>query len=221
MLANLLVFITAIVFVEPYKRKRLAQTFEVRVGEMTDRVEAGVEAGVERVLRALEARGVEGAGAALQGAAAMGGEEKVAVAAAALDEPKAAVVEPVAAAAATAAEEKIILPADTPPPSPPAAPKRYIPFLPSFTIPTSFSLPSISLPTSLPTPSTLSSHLPSLSSSTPQDLLDTSKDALDASREFVARGIAEEGRERDLLVVGAGGAVAGAGLAGIVWGLFR
>lgn len=46
---NVLVFITAIIFVEPWKRKRLAQTFERKVEELEREHRATVEASVGRL----------------------------------------------------------------------------------------------------------------------------------------------------------------------------
>ncbi|VDB85564.1 unnamed protein product [Peniophora sp. CBMAI 1063] len=46
---NVLVFITAIIFVEPWKRKRLAQTFERKVEELEREHRATVETAVERL----------------------------------------------------------------------------------------------------------------------------------------------------------------------------
>lgn len=54
MLANLAVFVTAIVFVEPWKRKRLADTFERRVVELTGEVEGVVERELGSLRAAME-----------------------------------------------------------------------------------------------------------------------------------------------------------------------
>lgn len=47
---NLLVFITAILFVEPWKRRRLAQTFERKVEEMTGETNATFEAKTDELV---------------------------------------------------------------------------------------------------------------------------------------------------------------------------
>ena len=206
MLANLLVFITAIVFVEPYKRKRLAQTFEERVTEMTAQVERRIEGGVERVLRGVLARdGMAAETEALLIANTILPEESA----------TASVVEEEAKAATTEVIQDSKS-GDAPSLSPPVPRGPYIPFLPAWV-----RLPSFTIPSSVPSYESLVARLPTVDAETPRELLETSKDALDASREFVERGVEHEGRERDLLVVGAGGVAVGAGLAGIIWGFFR
>ncbi|CAE6433939.1 unnamed protein product [Rhizoctonia solani] len=47
LVANMLVFVLAIVFVEPWKRKRLAQTFENRITEMSEETRRLVEGGMK------------------------------------------------------------------------------------------------------------------------------------------------------------------------------
>lgn len=51
---NLFVFITAIIFVEPWKRKRLAQTFEKKVEELSRDSDVRLEAGMGNVGKRLE-----------------------------------------------------------------------------------------------------------------------------------------------------------------------
>lgn len=52
--ANLLVFITAILFVEPWKRRRLAQTFERKVEEMSAENAARLESTAESINKRMD-----------------------------------------------------------------------------------------------------------------------------------------------------------------------
>ncbi|KAF7299355.1 NADPH--cytochrome P450 reductase [Mycena indigotica] len=51
---NLLVFVTAIIFVEPWKRRRLAMTFEKKIEEMEAEYKGVVEAGMADIARKIE-----------------------------------------------------------------------------------------------------------------------------------------------------------------------
>ncbi|KAJ7644314.1 Mdm33 family-domain-containing protein [Roridomyces roridus] len=53
---NLLVFVTAILFVEPWKRRRLAMTFEKKIEEMGAEYRAIVEENVQEIGRKIEAQ---------------------------------------------------------------------------------------------------------------------------------------------------------------------
>jgi sensitive to high expression protein 9, mitochondrial len=51
---NLLVFILAILIVEPWKRRRLAQTFEKRIQELSEETRQLVDGGIQNLLRHIE-----------------------------------------------------------------------------------------------------------------------------------------------------------------------
>lgn len=163
---------------------------------MTAQVETRIEAGIGRVLVALEERekAKEGVIERLKRVAA------------------GATTTTTASTSSTPLVEDPAIPSTTTPPSPPTSPTptqlEPKPYHPLFHTP-AFTLSS--LPTLLPS-------LPTLTSQTPHDLLEGAKDVADRSKEFVEKGWEGEGRERDLMVVAGGSAVVGGGL---IWALFR
>ena len=199
MVANLLVFVTAIVFVEPYKRKRLAQTFEERVTEMTAQVETRIENGVGRVLLAMEEqqekreREGEGLVEKLKRVAGAGGLTSSATA---------------TPSGKGSPEEDLVESLPLPPsstPSPPPKPKPYRPFISMSTLSSLPSLPTLSF-------------LPIITAQTPHAVLLKTQDLASDAKEFVEKGLEGEGMERDLMVVAGGGAVLGGGLLWALWG---
>lgn len=206
---NLVVFVTAIIVVEPWKRAKLASTFDDRVGIMTREME-GV---VERALGKVEAEMRQMR--EMQGVKAVEAVEPLAPAVASV---VASSVDPsdLAIPTAPAPDEGA---ASSPEQVEAAPPTPWTPFLPR-----RLSLPPFSLPASLSTPPTRE---------TPREVLDASVHALErsrdasvhalkASRSFVREGWEHEGRERDLLVVGGTGAVVGGGVVlGVVAAFFR
>lgn len=195
MVANLLVFITAIVFVEPYKRKRLALTFEERVTEMTAQVETRIENGVGRILLALEEEREKKEGEGLveklkKRVAGGGATSSTAIT------PSVDIVESPPPPLPSAPTPPTPIPTASPP-----LPKPYTPLIQTLTF---SSLPSF--PTTLPT----------LTSQTPHDILLKTQDLVSETKDFVEKGWEGEGRERDLMVVAGGGVMLGGGL---IWAL--
>lgn len=168
-----MVFITAIVVVEPWKRKRMVESFERKVEEMR----VGIEDRLDRV----GAPSSQGDGESLKGI---------------WEELKRLKIE-----RDPPTEPQLSLPSIECPPSPtlptePTPPSgRILTFLPEF--------PFVHLSPQ---------HVPS-----PSDLLQSSQHTLASTQAFVQTGWDVQGRERDLLVVGAGAAVTG----GLIVGLLR
>lgn len=187
MVANLVVFMSAIVFVEPWKRRRLAETFERRVVDLA----AEVGSLVEKEVGALREELRRGAGAVGEGERAVEVETVEKSEERAREEQSALLSQLIQEALSS------LPPTDPtdPPPPPTSTTSRLLPSLPS--------LPSLS----------------SLTSTSPSAILDFSSASLASSAAFVRTGWANDGLERDAMVLGGAGFAVGGLVAAVVCSL--
>ncbi|CED85020.1 Mitochondrial distribution and morphology family 33, fungi [Phaffia rhodozyma] len=203
MIANLIVFITAIIFVEPWKRKRMVESFETKVEEM--------RVGLEKKLDVVGLGLSTGAGAeAEQSYEVREGEEKR--------------LQDGLDLSRELWEEIKLLKAERD-----QARLQVQPPITSLSLPASSSLLEFSLASTTPTPPTFCPPVISFHqsypyvtlsyqsfSNLPQTVIQSSSQALSSTRSFLLSGWNNEGTERDLVIVGAGAAISGGLIVGIL-----